>query len=77
MSLKGKKFCNNDLNQNSVSFLHMFNAYQNRVFKFKSCRRKCGDKNSTYFKVLRSEGRKYVGMDKGQTICPLHFAAGV
>ena len=34
LSFKGMQFCNNDLNQNSVSFMHMSNAYLKCFFKF-------------------------------------------
>ena len=36
MLFKGLSFCNNDLNQNSVSFIHMFNACLNCVESFKN-----------------------------------------
>ena len=36
MTFEGTKFCNNDLNQSSVSFMHMFNACLNCIASFKS-----------------------------------------
>ena len=35
MSFTGILFCNNDMNQNSVSFMHMSNAYVNYVASLK------------------------------------------
>ena len=36
MLFKGTQFCNNDLNQNSVSFMHMCNTSLNCVANLKS-----------------------------------------
>ena len=65
MSFKGTLFCNNDLDQNSVSFMHMLCL--NCVASFKYCRRSCGNTNST----TKYDGR----MAQGKTICPPQFVA--